>query len=111
MFWGRLAARMAGVPVIASALHSTGWPDVVGRLNHWLTPLTDAFIACAPAHGQYLIEHERFPAERVHVIPNGVDVERFQSAAAESVAAAAIGLARRRAGGRHSRGIAAGKES
>ena len=78
MFWGRLAARMAGVPVIASALHSTGWPDVVGRLNHWLTPLTDAFIAVAPAHGQYLIEHERFPAERVHVIPNGVDTERFQ---------------------------------
>jgi glycosyltransferase involved in cell wall biosynthesis len=78
MFWGRLAARMAGVPVIASALHSTGWPDVVGRLNHWLTPLTDAFIGVAPAHGQYLIEHERFPAERVHVIPNGVDTERFR---------------------------------
>lgn len=78
MFWGRLAARIAGVPVVASALHSTGWPDVVGRLNHWLTPLTDAFIACAPAHGQYLIEHEQFPAQRVHVIPNGVDVERFQ---------------------------------
>ena len=38
MFWGRLAARMAGVPVVASALHSTGWPDVVGRFNHWLTP-------------------------------------------------------------------------
>jgi glycosyltransferase involved in cell wall biosynthesis len=78
MFWGRLAARCAGVPVIASSLHSTGWPDVIGRLNHWLTPLTDAFIACAPAHGQYLIEHERFPADRVHVIPNGVDVDRFQ---------------------------------
>jgi glycosyltransferase involved in cell wall biosynthesis len=77
MFWGRLAARRAGVPVIACSLHSTGWPDVVGRLNHWLTPLTDAFIACAPAHGQYLIEHEKFPADRVHVIRNGVDVERF----------------------------------
>jgi glycosyltransferase involved in cell wall biosynthesis len=77
MFWGRLAARAAGVRVIASALHSTGWPDVVGRLNRWLTPLTDAFIACAPAHGRYLIEHEHFPAERVHVIPNGVDTDRF----------------------------------
>ena len=78
MFWGRLAARGAGVPVIAASLHSTGWPDVVGRLNHWLTPLTDAFIACAPAHGQYLIAHERFPADRVHVIRNGVDVDRFK---------------------------------
>ena len=27
MFWGRLAARLARVPVVISALHSTGWPD------------------------------------------------------------------------------------
>jgi len=33
MFWGRLAARRVGVPVILSALHSTGWPDGVGRLT------------------------------------------------------------------------------
>ena len=31
MFWGRIAARQAKVPVILSALHSTGWPDGVGR--------------------------------------------------------------------------------
>ena len=48
MFWGRLAAWRAGVPVVASALHSTGWPDGVGRLNRLLTPITDAFIAVAP---------------------------------------------------------------
>ncbi len=78
MFWGRLAARAAGVPNVACALHSTGWPDVVGRLNRWLTPLTDAFIACAVSHGAYLVDHEQFPAERVHVIPNGIDVDRFQ---------------------------------
>ena len=29
MFWGRLAAWLAGVPVICSALHSTGLPDHV----------------------------------------------------------------------------------
>ena len=38
MFWGRLAARWAGVPVVCSALHSTGWPDGIGRLNRLLTP-------------------------------------------------------------------------
>ncbi len=47
MFWGRLAAKLAGVPVICSALHSTGWPDGVGRLNRWLTPITDGFIGVA----------------------------------------------------------------
>ena len=77
MFWGRLAARMAGIPVIASALHSTGWPDSVGRLNRWLTPITDAFIGVAAQHGRHLVEKERFPAEKVWVIPNGVDTNRF----------------------------------
>lgn len=77
MFWGRLAARRAGVPVIASALHSTGWPDGVGHLNRLLTPITDAFIGCAKAHGLHLVDSEGFPRDKVHVIPNGVDVERF----------------------------------
>lgn len=78
MFWGRLAAKLAGVPVVASALHSTGWPDGVGRLNRLLTPITDAFIAVAGPHGEHLVERERFPAHKVHVIPNGVDTDRFR---------------------------------
>ena len=77
MFWGRLAAHLAGVPVIASALHSTGWPDGVGRLNRMLTPITDAFIAVAESHGKFLKEYERFPPAKVHVVRNGVDCERF----------------------------------
>jgi len=78
MFWGRLAAWRAGVPVVIAAIHSTGWPDRIGRLNRLLTPLTDAFIGVAAPHGRYLVEEEGFPADRVHVIPNGVDVDRFQ---------------------------------
>jgi glycosyltransferase involved in cell wall biosynthesis len=79
MFWGRLAARIAGVPVVVSALHSTGWPDGVGWLNRQLTFLTDAFIAVAEAHGRYLIDYEGFPESKLRVIPNGVDVERFRA--------------------------------
>ncbi|MGA2059682.1 MAG: glycosyltransferase [Thermoguttaceae bacterium] len=77
MFWGRLAGRLAGVPVICSALHSTGMPDRVELLNRLLAPLTDAFIAVAETHGRYLAEEEGCPAAKVHVIPNGVDVEKF----------------------------------
>jgi glycosyltransferase involved in cell wall biosynthesis len=77
MFWGRLAARLAGVPVVLTALHSTGWPDVVGRLNRLLTPITDGFIGVAEEHGRYLREVERFPPHKVFVIPNGVDTDRF----------------------------------
>jgi glycosyltransferase involved in cell wall biosynthesis len=77
MFWGRLAAKIAGVPVICSALHSTGWPDGVGLLNRSLTSITDAFIAVARSHGEFLTKHEKFPASKVAVIPNGIDLQRF----------------------------------
>lgn len=77
MFWGRLAAHAAGVPVIASALHSTGWPDGVGRLNRRLTRITDRFIAVANSHGEFLCDFERFPKQKVCVIRNGIDCERF----------------------------------
>jgi len=77
MFWGRLAAHIAGVPVIASALHSTGWPDGVGRMNRWLTGITDNFIGVADSHGEFLTDFEKFPAEKVRVIRNGVDCQRF----------------------------------
>ena len=77
MFWGRLAARRAGVPVICSAIHSTGWPDGIGKLNRMLTKITDAFIACADHHGRHLSEVERFPQDRVHVVRNGVDCNKF----------------------------------
>ncbi len=77
MFWGRLAARLTGVPVVISALHSTGWPDSIGRLNRLLTPWTDAFIGVADAHAEHLIEREGFPRDKVHTIYNGVDTTRF----------------------------------
>jgi glycosyltransferase involved in cell wall biosynthesis len=77
MFWGRLAARRVGVPVILSALHSTGWPDGVGRLNQMLTPITDSFIAVAESHGRFLAKNLGVSEERVAVISNGVDTSRF----------------------------------
>jgi glycosyltransferase involved in cell wall biosynthesis len=77
MFWGRLAAKLARVPVILSALHSTGWPDGIGRLNRLLTRLTDGFIAVAKSHGEFLVEGEQLPTDKVFVVPNGVDTDRF----------------------------------
>ncbi len=79
MFWGRLAAKISGVPVILSALHSTGWPDEVTLLNRCLTPITDSFIAVAKPHREYLMQHLSVPENRVVCIPNGVDTERFRT--------------------------------
>jgi glycosyltransferase involved in cell wall biosynthesis len=77
MFWGRLAAKLAKVRVIGSALHSTGWPDGVGRLNRLLTGMTNVFIAVAKSHGQFMVDFEKFPAKKVAVIRNGIDTQRF----------------------------------
>ena len=77
MFWGRLAAKQAGVPVICSAIHSTGWPDGIGKLNRTLTSVTDGFIAVADHHGNFLAEHEGIPSDKVRIIRNGIDCQRF----------------------------------
>lgn len=92
MFWGRLAACAARVPVICAALHSTGLPDRVERLNRLLAPITDAFIGVAHAHGRYLAEHEGCPADKVRVIPNGVDVERFRPRQCDAGLRQSLGL-------------------
>jgi glycosyltransferase involved in cell wall biosynthesis len=92
MFWGRLAGWMAGVPVICSALHSTGLPDHVEWPNRLLAPITDAFIGVARSHGQYLAEREGCPARKVRVIPNGVDTERFRAMAPDPALREQLGI-------------------
>lgn len=92
MFWGRLAAWRARVPVVLSALHSTGLPDHVEWPNRLLTPLTDGFIAVAEPHGKYLAEHEGCPANKVYVIPNGVDTDHFRPTPADESLRREFGL-------------------
>jgi len=92
MFWGRLAARLAGVPVVCSALHSTGYPDRVELLNRLLAPLTDAFIAVAHSHGRFLAQHEGCPPHKVRVIPNGVDAQRFRPQPPDERLMASLGI-------------------
>ncbi len=92
MFWGRLAAWRAGVPVVLSALHSTGLPDHVERPNRLLARWTDGFIAVAESHGQYLAQAEGCPADKVFVVPNGVDVEVFTPQPPDEPLRHALGL-------------------
>ncbi|MBN1854585.1 MAG: glycosyltransferase [Pirellulales bacterium] len=92
MFWGRFASQLARLPVVVCALHSTGWPDGIGRLNRLWTPWTDAFVATARQHRQYLIEQEKLPAEKVHWIPNGVDTDRFRRSVHPRRVRAACGI-------------------
>ncbi len=95
MFWGRLAARLAGVEGIVSTHHSTRNPSggrIIDRPNRWLTPWNDAYVAVAKSAGKYLVEQEDLPAKKVVVIYNGVEPDRYNGEN-RTAARAALGLA------------------
>jgi glycosyltransferase involved in cell wall biosynthesis len=80
MFWGRLAARIAGVAGIVSTHHSTRNPSgdsIIDRPNRWLMPWNDAYVAVAQSAADYLVEHEGLPRDRTVVIYNGVDLSKY----------------------------------
>jgi len=76
--WGRLAALVAGVPVvIASERNVDVWEEPTKRwLGLALARVTDRIVANAEAVRDYLIRRGADP-KRVVTIRNGVDVSRF----------------------------------
>lgn len=75
MFWGRLAARRAGLPVMLSKVGSdrVSWLNRRRALARW----TDCFITDSETHARRLRDVHGFPSNKVHIIPHGVDVVRF----------------------------------
>ncbi|HYW54499.1 MAG TPA: glycosyltransferase [Dongiaceae bacterium] len=96
-YWGRLAAVLAGVPLIVHTEHN---PDltppaprwVFGALNRLLNPRTAAFVDFTPRRREELAAAERIPLERIVVIPNGVPPVE-PDPAARAKARAELGLA------------------
>jgi glycosyltransferase involved in cell wall biosynthesis len=79
-FHGRLAARMAGVPVVVSTLHNADiWAQrqLLGALYGFTARFADKLIAVSDEVREYHIAKTGIPAEKVEVIENGVDVRRF----------------------------------
>ncbi len=76
--WGRFAAAVVGVPSV-TAEHSTdrGEPAKILIANRLLGRGTAAVVGCAEAQRSSLVR-EGNPADRIHVIPNGVNIERFK---------------------------------
>lgn len=79
-FHGRLAARLARVPVVVSTLHNADlwaqrWP--LGALYGATARFADRLIAVSEEVRQYQIAKTGIPAGKVAVIENGVDVRRF----------------------------------
>jgi glycosyltransferase involved in cell wall biosynthesis len=78
MPWGCTAARWAGTPVVLSVLSSAS--SSAGGLNcwdRWATHWTDGLVAEADVQRRDLVQRQQLPAAKVHVIPRGVDTDRF----------------------------------
>ncbi|OON75371.1 glycosyltransferase [Streptomyces tsukubensis] len=98
--YGRVAARLAGVRAVVATEHSLGDTVIEGRP---LTPavrglylaserLGSATVAVSPTVAERL-RAWGVPEHRVHVVANGIDVDRFRfDPAARAAARAALGL-------------------
>ncbi|MEV8318258.1 glycosyltransferase [Streptomyces sp. NPDC059900] len=83
--YGRIAARLAGTRAVVATEHSLGESQMEGRP---LTPgvralyltgerLGRATVAVSPSVAERL-SRWGVPRQRIHVVPNGIDVERFR---------------------------------
>jgi glycosyltransferase involved in cell wall biosynthesis len=95
-FYGRLAARKAGIPAVIS-IHNTYDKRKLHRqiANWYLGRHTDAIIVGSEDIKCDVMRYDHVPASRIEVIPNSVDISRSSSALSRSEARARLGLAER----------------
>lgn len=82
--YGRLAARLARVPVVVTTEHSLGDSQIEGRrksravrsLYLATDRFSDATVAVSPRVRERLIDWG-VPGAKIRVIPNGIDLQRF----------------------------------
>lgn len=90
----RILGRLAGVPRIVCTEHTMGQEGSARRLLNRLTaPLADRITAVSEPVGAFARDAIGISPERVVVIPNGIDVQRCQSALTPEEARQRLGLA------------------
>jgi glycosyltransferase involved in cell wall biosynthesis len=86
-FHGRLAARLAGVPVVVSTLHNNdSWAKnwLLGHIYGATAYLVDRLIAVSSEVKAYHLMKTGVPSKKMLVIENGVDVTAFSGKEAEA---------------------------
>ena len=86
-FYGRIAGRLAGVPVIISTVHNSLKDYEVRSLRRWLyafllrltLPLVHRIICVSEANRRDLIEECPAAAAKTHTVYNGMDPSAFPS--------------------------------
>lgn len=81
-FWGRLGARVAGVPGIFSTSHSVNsWKGMTHRfIDRILARLSTRIIACTSEVATILRTRDGIAEEKITVIANGIDMGRLAGA-------------------------------
>jgi glycosyltransferase involved in cell wall biosynthesis len=85
---GRVAARLAGVPVVVHTYHGHVLHGYFGRaktalfrgLERWLARLTDRLVAVSPRVREELVELGIAPREHFRVVPLGLELEELAGA-------------------------------
>ena len=78
--YGRLAAFLAGVPVIIASVHDNYRTDKRPKrriMNRILSKITDKIVAVSEDVKEDIIRYDSIDPSKIEVIPNGIDVERF----------------------------------
>ncbi|MGC9184620.1 MAG: glycosyltransferase [Thiomonas sp.] len=86
--YGRLAARLAGVPAVFSTVHNIVNPwKGAGRkaIDRLFATLSTAVIGCSEEVTQTLASRDKIPADKLVSIPNGIDLQKFSSFSGDGV--------------------------
>ena len=80
--YGRLAAWLSRVPARFSTRHSAkAWGGIGRPLLAWLLScISTKVIACGTEVGEFMRRHEHIASTRVVVVPNGINLHRFDRA-------------------------------
>ena len=74
---GRIAAKLAKVPIIVTHVHSTYWGYTKRNIliERELSKFTDRIICCSDAVKRFVVEHENISDKKAVTIYNGVEIK------------------------------------
>jgi len=87
--YGRVAARLAGVPAVFSTAHATVVCEGAARraVHRALSWISTRVIVCSEEVGRVMREQDHLRSSRLVVIPNGINIDRLAGACGEGVRA------------------------
>lgn len=79
------AARVNGVPLITAARNCKVHGRASQVANAWAFRMSRRIVANSRDVAEFIVRHYGAPRERIHVVPNGIDTEKFRPSPARSL--------------------------